>query len=69
MGGKRGTCSKCGLTFAAGAPHQMFCRGRVPEGATCVSCKCDDHDSLKECPTCGETICDCCDEDGTHVCD
>jgi len=47
----------------------MFCRGIVPDDAECVSCGEDDRDFLQECSSCGEIICGCCREDGTHVCE
>ena len=66
---KRVTCDRCGAEYAQGAPHSMFCRGIVPDDAECVSCGEDDRDFLQECSSCGEIICGCCREDGTHVCE
>ena len=62
------TCGRCGPTYARGAPHQAFCRGKVEEGDTCVACGCDDLDFLKECRSCGEVVCESCVEEGTHEC-
>ena len=64
----REVCEKCGATYAPGAPHAQFCRGSIPEDAECVQCGTRDRDMLKECRSCGEIICECCEEDGTHVC-
>lgn len=66
-GSDRMTCERCGATYAAGAPHRVFCRGKVKEGDECVCCGQDDLDFLKEC-ACGEIVCECCVEDGTHDC-
>lgn len=62
------TCGRCGLSYKAGAPHAAFCRGNIPDDASCTHCGNDDKEFLLEC-TCGEIICECCKEDGTHVCD
>jgi len=66
---ERVKCEKCGMEYAAGAPHHAFCRGNVPDDAECVVCGVKDRDALKECPGCGEVICDCCEDDGEHICD
>jgi hypothetical protein len=65
-------CERCGLEYKQGGPHAMFCRGNVPPGSKCVECGAnaeeDDIVELSECQGCGEIVCDCCKEDGTHEC-
>ena len=62
-------CTRCGFVYKAGAPHAMFCRGNVPPESKCASCGMDDaQDMLSECRECGEIVCECCKEDGTHMC-
>jgi hypothetical protein len=68
MAKKRVKCDRCGLEYDEGAPHMMFCRGAIPEDAECVSCGQDDPAFLLECSSCGEVVCECCMEDGTHTC-
>ena len=65
---ERVKCKKCGLEYDVGAPHSAFCRGRIPEDAECADCGQDDKDFLKQCCECGDIICECCEEDGTHDC-
>lgn len=59
-------CARCDLTYTMGAPHFAFCRGKVPKDGKCIHCSNDEHDSLKECRSCGQIICDCCEESGEH---
>jgi hypothetical protein len=63
------TCGKCGNKYKQGGPHAMFCAGNVPKGSECVECGMsqDDGATLSECD-CGDIVCDCCKEDGTHDC-
>jgi hypothetical protein len=61
-------CEKCGMEYTPGSPHVMFCRGNVKDGDQCVECGNDDKDLLSECNECGDPVCDCCKEDGTHAC-
>lgn len=62
------TCGRCGLEYKAGAPHSAFCRGRIEDGDACTGCGMEDKDFLQECRLCGEIVCDCCKDDGTHEC-
>ena len=64
------TCSRCGRKYQKGYAHlhAMFCRGRVPKGATCVECGESDHELLSECRSCGEAVCDACIDSDEHDC-
>jgi hypothetical protein len=56
---RRVLCVRCGRKYDLGAPHQAFCRGRVPRNSKCSQCGAKEY--LREHPRRpGVIVCDAC---------